>query len=219
MKILLAILFLFCSIVAGHNAVASQQFPWQLKRNEDGVKVFTRKVKGSPTLEHNATVVIDAPIDSIVELFEDDNKVPEWFYHGVKSDLVEEVSPQKKVYYFKANLNWPVADRDCVFQREKITDPKTGEIKYVLSALPDKLPKVQKTVRVRKLNALWVFTPQADSKTKVYFQQHVNPGGSIPGFMANALALDVPFYSLKNLRTLAQVKSGKNMNKSALLIQ
>jgi hypothetical protein len=38
----------------------------------------------------------------------------------------------------------------------------------------------------------------------VAYQIHADPGGSIPGWLANATVVDTPFKTLKNLRSTIQ---------------
>jgi hypothetical protein len=180
--------------------------PWILRRDQYDVQVYTRKVKGSPILEFRADIIIHAPIDAVLAVFEDDGKVPLWFYHRMAAEFIEQTADLKRVYYFLAKLPWPISARDAVFERIKSTDPLTGEVRFDLKSLPDSLPKTRGVVRVKHFNASWRLIPLSDGSTKVYFQQHSHPEGFIPPFMANQLVTDVPFYSLKNLRTLIEEK-------------
>ena len=66
--------------------------------------------------------------------------------------------------------------------------------------LPDELPLKKGMVRVQAINSVWRFTPLADGQTEIYFQQHSDPGGSIPALLVNRLVKDIPFNTLKNFR-------------------
>jgi hypothetical protein len=175
---------------------------WTLKRNQEGISVYTRKVSGSNILEFRGKVIVDAPLDRIITLFEDDSKVPLWFYHGSQATVVERPDDLSRVYYYIAKLPWPIADRDTVFERIKSIDLSSGEITYTLKSLPDRLPRKKSIVRVIYLKSSWRFIPLLNGHTEIYFQQYSRPEGSIPPFILNHLAVDVPFYSLKNFRSL-----------------
>ena len=92
--------------------------------------------------------------------------------------------------------------RDAVFRRSKLIDEKDQSISYSIQALPELLPVKKDKIRVLMIRSIWRFTPLPDGKTEIYFQQHCNPGGSIPAFLVNGQAVDTAFNSLKNLRQL-----------------
>ena len=178
------------------------EYPWQLKKTTEGISVYTRKVEGSPILEFKATVTVNASVAKIIPLFEDVKGLTSWYYQCVHSGLVKDEGPQDKICYIVLHLPWPVTERDCVFRRSKSTHEKNSIISYSIQALPKFLPVKKGKIRVLMINGLWRFTSLPDGKTEIYFQQHVNPGGSIPTFLVNAMAVDTPFNSLKSLRRL-----------------
>ena len=46
----------------------------------------------------------------------------------------------------------------------------------------------------------WTVTPEAEGRTRVVFEMHLEPGGGIPAWLANSRVVDSPFETLKNLR-------------------
>lgn len=176
--------------------------PWQLRVNKDGIEVSTRKVGDSPILEFKSNIIIDAPIEKVIALYEDAKQLPVWFHQCVGFEQVEKEGPEGGIFYFVIHLPWPVAERDAVFRRLKSTDLATGQITYTLSALPQHLPQRKGRVRMPYLKTNWRFTPLPNGQTEVFFQQHSDAGGSIPIFIVNKLVVDIPFNSLKNLRKL-----------------
>jgi hypothetical protein len=178
------------------------QYPWQLKMHKDGISVYTRKVEASPILEYKADLIVDQPLAKVISFFEDEKKMPQWYYQCVQAELVQKESAEKKIFYFVLHLPWPVTERDSVFSQSKLINPNDGTVNYIISALPERLPKQKGKIRVLSINSIWSFTPLKDGRTKVYFQQHSNPGGSIPSFLVNKLSVEIPFNSLKNLRKM-----------------
>lgn len=178
------------------------EYPWQLKKEADGITVYTRKVEGSAILEFKGTMTVDAPLAKIIPIFEDVKGLTSWYYQCTHSELVKDEGPQAKILYIVLHLPWPVAERDTVFRRTKSIDEKNASISYSMQALPELLPVKKGKVRVLMINSLWRFTSLPDGKTEIYFRQHSNPGGSIPAFIVNALAVDTPFNTLKSFRQL-----------------
>ena len=52
------------------------------------------------------------------------------------------------------------------------------------------------------LKGKWVFTPLTNGMVQVIYQVRVNPGGSIPGWLAGSSSVDTPFVTLKKMREL-----------------
>lgn len=180
----------------------AEEYPWRERINKDGISVSTRKVEASPILEFKADVTVSAPINQVIALFENEKRIPEWYYQCVQAELIRQETPEQKIFYFVLHLPWPVTERDSIFRRVRSLDAASGVITYTASALADQLPQKKGKIRVPYIKTVWRFTPLADGKTEIYFQQHSDPGGSIPGFLANALVVDIPFNCLKNFRSL-----------------
>ena len=62
------------------------------------------------------------------------------------------------------------------------------------------LPENDDYVRVKKITAIWKFTPLANNKTEIYHQAITDPGGSIPTAFINMAIADAPFTMLSKLK-------------------
>ena len=182
--------------------VVAAEVPWVLKKDEDGVRAYVRKVEGSSILEYKGTVVVDAGLEAVIRLFEEDGRMTEWFHQCSEARLIKTNTPEDKVLYFVISMPWPVKDRDLVFRRVRSKDPATGAVEYRTSSLPGVYPEQGGKVRMPYLKGLWRFTPLADGRTEMYYQQHSEVGGHIPAWLVNKLAVNIPFNSLSRFRQL-----------------
>jgi len=205
MKVFITVFFLFSFCFLGF--LQAQQDPWQLRENKDGIPVYTRKVADSPILEYKSSVTIDAPIHKVIAFFEDEKQISRWYYQCVHSELIETDGPKQKVVYLILHLPWPVTARDIVFQITKFEDLAQGTTNYTIKALPDRLPRAKGMIRVPAIKTLWIFKSISEDRTEVFFQQYSDPGGSIPAFLVNGIAVDTPYFSLKKFRELVTQKS------------
>jgi len=194
--LMLASLFLFSE------ETSAAEYPWKLRVNKEEISVYTRKVEASVILEYKANMIVEAKLDKVIRFFEDVKKMPQWYYQCVQAEPLQSESAERQIIYFALHLPWPVAERDCVFSWVKSLNPVSREVSYTLSVVSGKFPEQKGKIRVLCLNSIWRFTPLKDGCTEVYFQQHSNPGGSIPPFLVNKLSVEIPFYSLKNLRKM-----------------
>ena len=197
--------FIFVSLFLSFQEVSAAEYPWQLRLNKEEITVYTRKVEASPILEYKANMIVQAKLPELMRFFEDAKKMPQWYYQCVQAEPLQ--SAGENIVYFVLHLPWPVTERDCVYSWVKFLDPVSKEVSYTLSAVSGKFPEQKGKIRVLYLNSLWRFTPLKDGRIEVYFQQHSNPGGSIPSFLVNKLSVEIPFYTLRNLRKMiSQIK-------------
>jgi START domain len=199
--ILNGILFVVLLVAVSSPTVAAE-YPWEIKKDEDGIRVSVRKVEGSSILEYKGTVVVDSGPEAVVRLFEEDERMPEWFHQCSESRLIRADSLEDKVLYFVISMPWPVQDRDLVFRRVRSQDTATGAVEYRTSSLPEVYPEQDGKVRMPYLNGFWRFTPLGDGRTEIYYQQHSEVGGHIPAWLVNKLAVNIPFNSLSHFRQL-----------------
>jgi len=176
------------------------EYPWVLKRDMEGIKVYNRKVEGSPILEFRSEMIVTAPLDKTLAFFEQDNNMSQWFHRCKESKLVEEISPDEKRIYFAADLILPFDDRDGVYRRIKTEDPVTQTVTYTVTADNRDYPRHKHRVRIEKLTAEWRFTPIENDRTLVEYRQHSEAGGFIPPVLANLFVVTLPFKTFRKFR-------------------
>ncbi len=186
-------LLVFCQ------AVRAEQ-PWQLKINEDGIKVYTRQVENSPILEFKGTMTLPAGRNKVVEFYENETLYPQWFYQCKEVRGLETKSDTEKILYYVMDMPWPVSDRDSVYKRVKSVEPG-GDIVFQISALPDAYPRQSGRVRVSYLKVEWRFIALPDGGTEIYFQQHCSSDGHIPAVIVNKVSVNMPFKTLQKMKS------------------
>ena len=80
-----------------------------------------------------------------------------------------------------------------------------------LECIPDYLPAVENVVRVPKSYSKMTFTPINESKLKVDYNIHVDPGGQIPAWIANMFSTQGPYETFKNLKDRLEDKNDKTV--------
>lgn len=182
-------------------AFAGTEAPWELRKDKEGIKVFTRPVQGSSILEFKAEMTVDAPLDRVLELYDNADRFPEWFYQCMESRLLERRAEEGSLVYFVLDMPWPVSDRDAVYARSKSTEAN-GDIVFHLQQKPGAYPEQPGRVRVPYLTGGWRFHILSEKQTAITYQQHSEAGGHIPSALVNKLAVNIPFHTLRNFREL-----------------
>ncbi len=175
------------------------QSPWQLKKDQSGVKVYVRDVEGMSLKESKATVQFSGSVDAVVSLVQDFGNYPNWAPRVMEARLVERVSDDVLISYSINDSPWPVSDRDIVL-RNALERNSDGSVRIVITALPGKVEQVKSVVRMTYFEGYYLIKPLAQGQVEVTYQAIFDPAGSIPAWMANMAVVDTPFDLLTNMR-------------------
>jgi hypothetical protein len=172
---------------------------WTLARNEKGIEVHTRPVPGSRVEAFRGAGLVEAEPEAILSVLRDSDRFHEWFPNCPESKLLSREGAVSFQYSVMA-APWPVDDRDNVFRSVLSRNAATGVIELLVSAAPDAHPEQPGRVRVRTARGSWRLEPKGPGKTRVIFTMHLEPGGGVPAWLANARVVATPFEALQNLR-------------------
>ena len=185
------------------SSLLADDFEWQLKRDRDGIQVYTRKVEGSAfRAVRGVTVLEDTRLSSLVALVRDAEACPRWGDRCARSAIHEQQSDTVAQVYTLNDMPWPVADRDVLAQVNWSQDPKTLAVQMKSSATVGILEANKGVVRLTEALASWFFTPVGHGNVEVVTEAHLNPGGPLPGWVTNMLLVDAPFKTLVNMRAV-----------------
>lgn len=183
------------------SSLLASDFEWQLKRDLDGIQIYTRKVEGSAfRAVRGVTILEDTRLSSLVALILDADACPRWGDRCAKSSVFEQQTDIAALVYTLNDMPWPVADRDVLAQVNWSQDPGTLALRMKSSATVDILDARKGVVRLTKADASWFFTPVGNGNVEVVTEAHLNPGGPLPGWVTNMLLIDAPFKTLVNMR-------------------
>lgn len=205
MKKISAMVLMF--ILSCAPVMAASEYLWELQRNQEGIKVFTRPVDGSPIHEFKAETIVNAPLEKVAAFYERVDRTREWFHRSKEVRLLTRTSETESLVYFAADLPWPLSDRDGIYRRRKTEDKSAGAVIYKLSSAGDIYPRQKGRVRVLYLNAEWRFQHLPDNRTAVYYRMHTTAGGFIPPALINTFTVPLPFKTLRNFRALVNEAS------------
>lgn len=184
---------------------------WKMERDRDGIKVYTRRVEGIAFKQYKGEITIDAPLSTLVTIFNDLEAGPDWVDQCSKMELVEQISPSENITYVYTPAPWPVKDRDAVVQTKISQDPQTLVVTIKQTAVPDKKEPNKKAVRVKRVDGTWTLTPTKDGKTALVYQVLSDPGGGLPAWLVNAVAISQPFNTLDGMRKMAGKDEYRNV--------
>jgi len=177
---------------------------WDLKKDTDGVKVYTRAYKGSNIEEFKAEVTVHSNLSAVLTLIDKVSEYPKWMYKCTYAERLLKISESSGYTYSVLHESWPVTDRDvCSFY--KVTqDPSTKTITVTITGAKDYIPEKDGRVRIPSINGCWLLIPLAKGVTKVVYQVHSESGGYVPATVVNLFITDMPYHSLLNLKKIVE---------------
>lgn len=179
------------------------QTSWELDKNKDGIKVYTRIEKNSGFKSFKAVITVDASTDKIIKTLKNTRDYIKWYGYTKTSKLLKQ---EKGVQYnyVETIFPWPFRNRDMVY---KMTTKKfkNDSIKIYLKGIPDYIQEKTGIVRMKKAEGYILLQP-SNNKTKIIYVFHSEPGNNIPTWMANNSIVKLPFKTLSGLRKFLKEK-------------
>ena len=129
---------------------------WKLRKEKDGIKVFTRNNGNSAIKEFKAITSINADISQLVKIINDVEKYPDWLTNCESSRTYKKINETTRIDYMKTSVPWPLDDRDAVF--EFIVTKNTEEyFEATMVSVPGAIPEKEDIVRIKKAKGKWIF--------------------------------------------------------------
>lgn len=184
--------------------VSAEDHDWDLKRDRDGVQVYTRDVEGSKFKSVKSTMMVETSLGALVALVRDSAACRDWAAHCKKAEDVEVISETELFVYTLNDLPWPVADRDAVTHVAWKQDPNDQSVTMTAIVVSSKLPKTKGVVRLTYGVTSWQFTPVGEKTVEVSSRAHLDPEGATPAWLSNRLLVGAPFETMIAMREIAQ---------------
>lgn len=176
--------------------------PWERVRNDAGIEVYRRTVAGSQLHEFQGTGVIEAPIPSVLAVLDDVEHRTEWMKEAVAQTLISRNGDREQTFYSRTGAPWPVSDRDAVIKAITTVDVRSKMVKVEMNSIDHPAWPPQKgVVRMPSLRGHWYLWPSNGGKwTRVEYQVHADPGGSLPSGIINMVSKKIPHSAISEMQ-------------------
>ena len=196
--------------------LASPTWGWELAKEQDGIRVYTRKIEPSPIAESLGVITVDASLSAIATLIMDADQQQEWIDSVNESRLLQQVSDHEIYLYTVSRAPWPVSDRDTVVHTELFQDDRSRIVTIRSRAKPDFIPPVEGLLRIREVDSTWRLIPRPGRKVELCYRMHSDPGGQLPAWLVNSVVVNQPFNTLKKLAEMVRQPSYRDATLSAI---
>lgn len=184
---------------------SSAQKSWQLKKDQENIKVYTKNSEGSSLKSIKVTCEIDGTLPQLTALLLDAKAHEIWVFNTKISYVVQQVSPQEQIYYSEIKLPWPMANRDIVARLQLTQDPASKVLNVKVDAIKGGVGEKEGVVRAPYSSVVWKVTPVAEGKLGIEYIAHADPGGSVPAWMVNMFSTKGPLETFKKLREMVSL--------------
>jgi hypothetical protein len=176
------------------------QSTWDLKKDQNGILIYSRSLKDSKFNEIRAVFDLSGTFDQLSSILNDVGNYKDWVYSTASSTLIERKSTTEMIYYSRVSAPWPVSNRDF-YSDTRIWIDSATHLMHLSSRSVDNFPHSKDHfVRIPFLKAEWIITATSTTTLHVDYTLSWDPGGNIPAFVANAFSTAGPLQSFSQLK-------------------
>lgn len=185
------------------------QGEWQLQKEDDGIKVYTREVEGSDIKAFKAETVMKGNLSSFVAVLKDVESFPELFSSNKYAQMIEE-SDTSLLQYSQTAIPWPIKDRDGVYASHFSQHYGNKAVTVNINSVEGVRPVSDDYVRMVMAKGYWLFLPVDHKTVEITYEMQADPGGNLPAWAVNAFLVDAPIKDLKTLRERVKLEKYTN---------
>jgi hypothetical protein len=184
-------------------------FPWiaigqtencHLKREKDGIKVYTCKTDGERFRMVRAEFVLEnTSIEKLEKFLWDVDNYVSWQYRALAAQQLTKPDNDEMTYRVEVNAPWPVENRELILRFKIIRDHLPERMDIDIQTIEWAQPPPHGMVRVPFSKATWQIWRDGRS-LKVDYWLQIDPGGYVPPLLVNLALADGPYETFKKLK-------------------
>ncbi|MFI5139856.1 MAG: START domain-containing protein [Sphingobacteriales bacterium] len=183
-------------------AMAHAETKWELKKDKEGIKVYTGSTPNSNIKAVKVTCILNANFSQLTALLLDTKAHEQWVYNTKTSYLVKQLSDSHLLYYSEIIMPWPLTNRDVVIEMTITQQPGTKVMYISANTAKNYVPVNKDKVRVPLSKVNWTVTCIGDNQLSIEYIGQADPGGSVPAWLVNSFSTKGPFETFKKLKEL-----------------
>jgi hypothetical protein len=176
------------------------QQDWTLKKDENGIKVYSRSSEHSKYNELRVEMTLQNNLSSVAALVLDIGNYPNWSFNTKQTSVLKTVSPSELYFYSEIHSPWPASNRDLAIHLLVTQDPGSKILTIHADEIPNYIPTKEGLVRVPLSNELWTVTPAGNGSIKVDYRITLDPGAGTPAWLINMFSVKGPFETFSHVR-------------------
>lgn len=169
-----------------------------LKRDSDGIKVFTCKTENEKFKSLRAEFeLINTTPKQVKDFLWNVSNYNTWQYNLMEASRVSSANTNELTYHALIDAPWPAENREIIVSM-MVTESDSGMAINIKDVPFDQQPP-DNFVRVPFFEANWQIT-QVGADLKLVYALRIDPGGYVPAWLVNIAMAEGPHVSFKNLK-------------------
>ncbi len=195
-------LFYLIAFLVSFSALAQES--WELRKNSNGIKIYTQDYPNSKFKEYKAQMTLKTSLQTVKSVILDAENLKNWNYKTSKSSLIKKIDDNNYIFYLYNDMPWPVMNRDHISD-VIVTYPNEKSILITITPNNDVLPKYDGVVRITNFKGYWLLE-ETDNGVRITNQLFGDPEGGVPSWLVNSKLIKSPFTAFSNLKELLKNK-------------
>lgn len=185
--------------------------PWELVRESDGIKVYSRMIEGSQKADFKGESEENVDIDTVASILLDIPSYPAWIKYIKESRIIKKIDDDNFYVYQRFMFFWPYKDRDIIVKIHIERPYEKGYLFATMDAVNDTkmYPPRKDCVRMSEMTGEITVRYVSSGVTEGNFQEQFTPGGHVPDWIAKKINEFLPLVVLQKLREEA-ARKGKS---------
>lgn len=177
------------------------QTQWVLKKNEDGIKVYTAHTPNSNIKSVKVECTLHTTIAKLATYLMNAKAHEQWVYGTKTSYTVKMLGEYEQLYYSEIDMPSPLKNRDVV-TRLKLSQPASNILTVSAIAEDGHVAPRHELVRIPMSVVNWEVTATGNNELQVVYTAQADPGGAIPAWVVNLFCVKGPFETFSTLRSI-----------------
>lgn len=180
------------------------QAPCDLKRDSEGIKVYTCKTENEKfKLLRAEFELYGISLNQLKDFIWNVPNYTTWQYNMIESELISSSGEFEMAYRSVVDAPWPVENRELTLKVQMSVDTTSASI--FIHSFDYTKPVPDDMIRVPLFDASWKIVVGAVSLSVTYTLR-IDPGGMVPAWLANLAMAEGPFVSFKKLKEQLEKK-------------
>lgn len=165
---------------------------WEFIKERDGIKIYTRKEKGSALKSFKGVMEVYSTMEMIGTVV-GNVKNFDWWDEDIKE--LQVIANEDNVftqYYLIYDVPWPLQDRDLCADARVTIDSSSGKKIIYATPLLGVIPEKTDMVRIKNYWQQWTIEPLQNGMKRIILEGFVDPGGIVPAWLYNMVITDTP---------------------------
>jgi hypothetical protein len=193
---------LFLPLVIGISFSSNDSSDWVLRKNENGIAVYTRYTTGTNIKEIWVIDTVKSSLSAVVALLLDTKNYPAWVYRCIECKTLKLINDGEQYDYELTDVPWPFHNRDVITNSKISQDSLTKIVTINSIGDPDYLPDLGGIVRIRRFHSIYKLTKLESGKIRIDYTLYGDPGGNIPTWLINASIVIGPYNTTVEMNKL-----------------